>query len=463
MKRSFDVIVLGCGTGGSRAAATAAAAGASVLAIDGAERLGGLCILRGCMPTKALLETAHRAHIMRDGARFGLRCGEPEIDFPAMMNRMRGLVERFRKAKVDAIERGGYAVERANARFVGPHTVECNGETFEAKAFVIATGSTVRPLDAPGVAIATSDDMFELAAPPGRALVIGGGAVGLEFAQWLARIGTTVTLSVRSPLLHATDAEFGAELVRALADEMEVCVPSTVSEFRQDGDAVSVLLQSGDGVPERRTFDLVLNAMGRVPRLEGLDASAAGIAVDRGSIDTNARQQTNVPHVFVAGDATGRRLILHEANREGRVAGANAAATARGQELTEIDQSIPPCAVTFTDPAFASVGRSRVQLERDGVPFVTATKRFPEQGRGIVTGARHGMLRLLAHPDTGKILGCQILNERADDLIHVPATAMTLDGTVERLLEVPWYHPTLAEAFIEVCRDLVAQRRKRAD
>ena len=283
-----------------------------------------------------------------------------------------------------------------------------------AKSFVIATGSSIRPIDAPGVPIATSDDMFELQAPPRRALVIGGGAVGLEFAQWLARLGTRVVLSVRSPLLHAKDAEIGAELVGALSEEMDVRVPSKVGDFAADGGRITATIETTEG-SERLEFDLVLNAIGRIPNVDGLNLEAAAVSTSEGRLARDTQQRTNVAHVFAAGDVTGDRLILHEANREGQVAGHNAAVAALGGDPIELDDTIPPCEVIFTDPVFASVGRSRSELERDGVPFLEATKRFPQQGRGIVTGARHGLVRLLAHRDTGQVLGCQILNQRADD------------------------------------------------
>ncbi|MCA8920582.1 MAG: FAD-dependent oxidoreductase [Planctomycetes bacterium] len=452
----YDVVVIGCGTAGSRAARVAGQAGAHVLAVDSAEELGGLCILRGCMPTKTLLETAHRLHEIRDAERFGIQVPAPTLDFAAHMERMRALVKRFQRAKIGGVEAAPHQLRRGAARFVDAHTVEVDGDPVRAKAFVIASGSVVRPLPVPvaaGAPVVDSDAMFELSAAPKTAVVLGAGAVGLEFAQWLARIGAQVTLINRSPILSRVDAELGLELHAALAEEMELCVPATLRSIEVEGGQALVNVVRADGHPATYRADLVLNAVGRVPAYEDLGLQALGAHPE---LPVSPTQRTSLPHVFVAGDATGRRMILHEANLEGEVAGRNAARVAGvlGGDLESYDAGIPPVDVIFSDPPFANVGCSQQTCEREGTPYRVATKRFPEQGRGIVMGAKHGAIRLLAEPGGGKVLGCQIVGPRADDLIHLPATIMSLGATVRDMHRVPWYHPTLAEAFIEVTREL---------
>jgi pyruvate/2-oxoglutarate dehydrogenase complex dihydrolipoamide dehydrogenase (E3) component len=463
MSNDYDVLVIGCGTAGSRAASTAAKHGARVVAFEGGERLGGLCILRGCMPTKTLLETAHRLHDIRDATRFGIEVAAPSLDFPAMMNRMRTLVERFRSAKERGVHAGGYELRWGRPRFVDPHTVEVDGERFRGKAIVIATGSRVRelPVEVPADArVVTSDAMFELTEVPSSAIVLGAGAVGLEFATWMARIGTQVTWGSRSPILHRTDPESGEELRRALADEMTVLPVSQLQrvEARPGGGVVATFAPS-EGAELRIEADLLLNAIGRVPDYSGLELAAAGLEVVGAGLPHRPTLQTDAAdHVFVAGDTTGQRLILHDANLEGAVAGNNAARLAGALAGDpEPLAPVPGVEVTFTDPAYANVGRSPLTLEATGTPFVQATKRFPEQGRGIVMGDRYGLLRLVACPRTAHILGCQIVSRRADDLIHIPAAVMALGGTVDQMHRIPWYHPTLAEAFIEVTRELSAK------
>ena len=467
MKRQeYDVIVIGIGSAGSRAAKLAHDAGASVLALEGGEELGGLCILRGCMPTKTLLETAHRVHDARDSERFGFSATEPIIDFPAQMERMRSLVARFKRAKVGSIENGGYELVRARPRFLDEHTIEVDGEKIRGKSFVIATGSVVSPFrfDVPdGVRVLDSDDMFLLEAAPKSALVVGAGAVGLEFAQWLARMGSDITFSNRSPLLRRSDPEMGAELGAALALEMDVRVPSMISAIEAiDGGRARVTLASEGQEDHVIEVDWILNGTGRIPAVDGLDLDNAGVVSGaRGQIPLEETLQTQIPHIFLAGDASNRSAILHEANMEGTLAGKNALITAglKNAKIESWDTSVPHVEAIFSDPPFASVGENAVSLSTASREAITATKRFPEQGRGIVMGARHGFARLSADPATGRVLGCQILGPRADDLIHVPTTVIAYQGTVQDMVRLPWYHPTLSEVFIELARELAAQVR----
>ena len=459
---SYDVIVLGVGSAGSRAASTAHQAGKSVLAIDAGERLGGLCILRGCMPTKTLLETAHRLHEIRMAEPYGIKVAEPVLDFKAMMDRMRSLVERFRNAKVSSIENAGYELRRGSPRFLDAHHIELDGEKIHGKTFVLCTGSRVRQIPVPveeGADVRTSDDLFHLLEVPSRVVVLGAGAVGLEFAQWLARIGCKVLLGNRSPLLRRKDPEMGEELKDALCEEMEVLAPARIEEvLKGEEGGARVRFELHDGEERIVDCDFVLDALGRVPNFDGLGLEAAGLSLEGERLACNDFLQTDVPHIFVAGDTTGTRLILHDANLEGQRAARNAMRILAGdRQLESPDPRIPPFDVIFSDPPFASVGKSWIDLDRDGILFREATKFFPKQGRGICMGVKHGFMRLLACPNTAKVLGCQILGPRADDLIHIPMAVIAMGGTIHDMLRFPWYHPTLSESFIEVARELASQ------
>ncbi|MCB9882839.1 MAG: FAD-dependent oxidoreductase [Planctomycetes bacterium] len=458
LTREVDVVVLGVGSAGSRAARVAAEAGARTVAIEAGARLGGLCILRGCMPTKTLLETAHRLFDIGEAGRFGIRAERPTLDFAAMMERTHQLVARFQRAKVASIESGPYELVRGAPRFVSTKAVEVEDTRFVAKAFVIATGSKPHPLPHEfDVRVLTSDDVFELEAPPKRVAVIGGGAVGVELATWFARIGTTTSLVNRSALLHRSDPELGRELARALEHEMDLLVPAEIVAARPDGDESIVTFADPQGGLHERRVDFVLNATGRVPDFDGLDIErlAPDFESDRRPL-VDATFRTALPHVFLAGDVSGVHGILHEANREGEVAGRNAARVAGRLDgpLESLDERVPKMSVIFSDPPYATVGLSPSDCDRHGIPYRAADKRFAEQGRGIVHGAQFGAMRLVVHAEDRRVLGCQILGPRADDLIHVPAAMMSMQGTVDDLYRVPWYHPTLAEAFVEVCRAL---------
>jgi pyruvate/2-oxoglutarate dehydrogenase complex dihydrolipoamide dehydrogenase (E3) component len=460
--RDYEVVVIGVGSAGSRAAATAHQAGARTLGVEGAERMGGLCILRGCMPTKTLLETAHRLHDIRDAERFGIRVGEVELDFAAHMERMRSLVDRFARAKVSGIEGAGYPLERGAARFVDPHTIEVNGKRITADCFVLATGSKQREMPVPvedGVPVLGSDDMFLLKEPPRSCLSLGAGPVALEFSQWLARIGTKVTLCNRSPLLKHASPVFGAELALALGEEMTVHTGVKLQRIERsaEGGARAYFAQQ-DGSELVVEADVVLNGLGRVANFDGLGLDEVfGWNPDELPVDAQGRSPAK--HIFVAGDATNDRLLLHEANYEGIRAGRNALRQL-GQldgEMEGPDPRVPLVEVVFSDPVFAVCGESPGELDARGVPYHVAEKRFAQQGRGIVVGATHGLMQLIAERGSGKLLSATVLGPRADDLIHCVAVAMRMGATAQEFFETPWYHPTLSEAYIEVARELARQ------
>jgi pyruvate/2-oxoglutarate dehydrogenase complex dihydrolipoamide dehydrogenase (E3) component len=464
-EQSYDVVVIGLGSAGSRAAAQAFDAGAKVLAIEGGERIGGLCILRGCMPTKSLLEAAHVAHVVKDAGRFGVDVGDGvRIDFEFQMQRMRDHVERFRRAKESGVRSAGYEIRMGRPRFLDAHTIDLNGVTIRAKSFVISTGSKVADLPFQvdeGANVKTSDDMFLLKLPPESAVVLGVGPVGMEFAQWMARMGTEVHLINRSKIGSKVDPELGVEITNALSEEMQIHAPAFLQRIEPMAEGRSRLhLNTESGESQVLEVDFVLNALGRVPDFDGLDIEKAGLAIERGKIALDHHLQTTQDHIFVAGDAVGEDLILHVATTEGAYVGRNAARVAgclKG-ELEGWNPEIPPVSVIFTDPPLASVGESITTLEAKGIPFLDATKKFAEQGRGITMGTKHGAMRLLAEPGaggSGRILGCQIAGPRADDLIQIVSTAMLLGATPAQFMTVPWYHPTLAESFIEVARALV--------
>ncbi len=473
--REVDVLVLGVGSAGSRAARAAREAGASTVAVEAGDELGGLCILRGCMPTKTLLETAHRVAEIRDARRFAIEVGAPHVDFEALMERTRALVARFQRAKVASITGGGFELVRGTPRFVSRNEVEVDGQRYRARAIVIATGSKTREIaGCHDARVLTSDDVFALSEAPGRVVVLGAGAVGLELATFLARMGTRVTLVNRSPIFGHQDEVFGRELRDALVEEMEVLVPARFVEARRDGSETLVRIEitsvehagaassSAASKTIERPCDFVLNATGRVPSFDGLDVEAAGLAVEDGRIAVDAflRAGGEASTTLLAGDASDLHGILHEANREGEVAGRNAARLAGRLDgtLETLDPRVPAMSVVFSDPVYASVGLTPQDCERRGLRYRMAQKRFPEQGRGIVQGARFGGLRIVAALDSDnggrRLLGAQILGARADDLIHIPAAILTMGGSVDDLHRVPWYHPTLAEAFIEVTRAL---------
>jgi len=455
-----DVIVIGCGTAGAQAASAAHAAGARTLAVESDVELGGLCILRGCMPTKTLLESARRLHDIRRAAEFGIDVADVRVSFGAVMERTRRLVERFQRAKVEALDAAGFELLRGRARFVDEHTVAVDGRALRAKAFVVASGSRPRALsiDVPrGASVLTSDDVFGLQELPASAVVVGAGPVGLELSQWLARLGSRVTLVTRGALLDR-DPEMDAELTGALGRELEVLRDTELEAIDGNGDGVRVHLRSKDGSMRDLDAATCLNATGREPSFDGLALENLGLDPH----DVGLQRDTltsSVDHVFFAGDATGHEAVLHEAHREGALAGRNAARVALGRSEREPLAPLPELRVIFTDPTVAWVGTTPDEITTSRRLVRQARKAWNEQGRGIVHGARDGFVRLLANAHDGTLLGCQILGRHADELIHVPATMIRAGAKVDELVDGAWYHPTLSEVFLELGRELLGVHR----
>ncbi|MFQ5425507.1 MAG: dihydrolipoyl dehydrogenase family protein [Gaiellales bacterium] len=451
---SYDLIVLGGGTAGSAAAKTAHDAGATAVMFNDGE-LGGLCILRGCMPTKTMLHAAHLAHEAEHPATAGVRPTGLELDFAAIMANKDAKVARFKSAKVMSIERGGYDVVDARARFVGPTTVEAAGTIYEfTKGAVIATGSVATAAPFPGlesVGFLTSDEVMDLTERPSSIAVVGSGATGSELAQFFARIGTEVSLLTRSRVGSKLDADIADELARVFVAEPNLTLHNGVppTGFAPSDRGVRVALRDGSEID----VELLVMATGRAPNLEGLGLEAAGVEVSDGAVVAGPDLRTSNPNVFVAGDATGRDQLLHVANWEGAIAASNAL----DPSVThEVEQRLT-MEVIFLDPPLSWIGLSETEAVDRGYEPVVSLIRFAETGRAITMDVRHGISKLVVDPTTGELLGAQVLGPRSDDLVHLLSSIMYYRGTVHDMLELPWYHPTISEVFLSQARDLVAQ------
>jgi pyruvate/2-oxoglutarate dehydrogenase complex dihydrolipoamide dehydrogenase (E3) component len=342
---------------------------------------------------------------------------------------------------------GKFDLIRAHARFRDPHTLELsNGRTLRAKKFLIGTGSRVAVPPLPGLAEAKtwiSDDVLDLSVRPKSVIVLGGGVVACELAQFLSRIGTKVTLIQRSShLLRYHSPEAGSVVAQAMQDEgMEVFTGTAVRAITQDRRGTTVTFTHA-GRTVRRRADHLLNALGREPNTGSLNLTAAGVRTNEGGrILTNRWQQTSASHIYAGGDCASPAEVVHIAVQQGELAARHAAGQ-RG--LKPVNYSLL-LNVVFTSPPVASLGRSEAELKREGVPYLAASYPFNDHGKSILMEANYGFVKVMAEPKRGRLLGVEIVGPEAGELIHAFTGPMSMQATVHDLLRAPWYHPTLAE------------------
>ena len=458
MRPSFDLAILGGGSAGYAAARTAAGLGMRVAVVEGGRRVGGLCILRGCMPTKTMLESAHRNHEIGRAKEFGIRVGKPQPDWKAILKRKDRLIAEFADYRRDQLEKGKFTFYRANGRFTGLHRLALEGmekervpAEIEAKTFLVSTGSRTAFRKIPGLEEAgywTSDECLDASKPIKSLIVLGGRAVALEFAQYYAHLGVKVTVIQRSErLLPESDPEVGDTLAKVFREQgSEVFCGTQIQRVMKKGKKKRVeFLQNG----KRRSVaaEQILQALGREPDLEGLNLSTAGVKTEKGKVVTQLTQQTSVPHIFAAGDVCGPYEVVHLAIQQGEVAAKNAAAFAAGKELKERMDYRLKLEVIFTSPEAAGVGYSEKECREKGWDIVTASYPFADHGKSMVMGELNGFVKLIALKGGGEIVGAQVVGPHASDLIHEPLAIMRYRGTAAEMAAMPHYHPTLSEIW----------------
>jgi pyruvate/2-oxoglutarate dehydrogenase complex dihydrolipoamide dehydrogenase (E3) component len=446
--RSYDFLAIGGGSAGFNGARVAASLGLKSAIVDGADELGGLCILRGCMPSKTLIYMAEVLHLAQKAAKFGLTLPTARANMKAIHARKKKIIGEFADYRVKALESGKFDLIRAHARFAGPHRLDLsNGERLQARSILIGTGSKVSVPPVPGLADVpfwTSDDVLDLDFVPKSVIVLGGGIVACELAQFLNRVGAKVILVQRSAnILRDHSAEASVVVQRAFVDEgMELFAGTKVQEVaynRRTGFTVDFI---HDGKVVRRRAQHLFNALGREPNTGGLNLSAAGVATrPTGQIITNEWQQTSAAHIYAAGDCAGPAEIVHIAIQQGELAARHAAGVKR---LAPVDYSLL-LNVVFTDPQLATIGRLERELQASGVTYLAASYPFNDHGKSILMDANYGYVKIIAEPKRGRILGAEIVGKDAGELIHCFSGPLAMRATVFDLLRAPWYHPTLAE------------------
>ena len=461
MTREVDVAIIGAGSAGLYTLAQARHAGKSFVLIDGGE-LGTTCARVGCMPSKALLEVAHAygRHTWLSGIGVG-GTDSLAVDLPAVMSHVRELRDRFIAGPIKLAKSLEECSIHGEARFLDPQTIEVNGERIQADLIVIATGT--RPVvpeawQTFGSRVVTSDDVFEMTEFGRRVGVVGLGPIGLELGQAFAQLGCEVHAFTRGPhVAGIKDGEVNASLLGVLEEQMSVTTGADVTLSESDEQIVV------EGGSHRAEVDWVLASLGRRPNVDGLGLENLGVELDgRGMpVFDKATLRVGELPIFIAGDVNGNRALLHEAADEGRIAAYHAL-----HPEAECLARRTPVGIVFTEPGAGFAGQTAQALAESGRGFVTGSTSFDNQGRALTAGRNAGVLKVHADASDGRILGTEMVAPDAEHMIHLLAWSIQQGLTLDQILQMPFYHPTVEEGLrsaLQAARRELGTRRSLPD
>ena len=449
----YDIVIIGCGPGGGDAAVRAAQLGAKVCVVEKRD-LGGTCVNWGCIPTKAILKSAHLFHDIERAGEFGINVGKPVVDFAKVMERKSTIVSNLSQG-IEALL-GSYDVNivRGEGRIAKPGLVEVKKEDnsveqLETQNIVIATGSE------PGFVpifreeagnVINSDGVLASKELPKSVIIIGGGVIGSEIGCMYNAFGVNVTIVEILPFILSTeDGQIARYMQGILARRgIQIFVRAKITDAIDNGEEVIINLESGQTLRAEKAILCV----GRARNSRNIGLEDLDIEVERGRIKVNERQETGVKGIYAMGDVCAPIQLAHVATAEGMVAVANC----MGHDK-KMDHNVVPSGI-FTWPEIGSVGLRMEQARKEGMRPKTGRFLFASSGRAAAIGETEGFVKVLADPETDKILGVHIIGERATELIHEAAVAMQHGITTHELAEVIHSHPTMSESVMEAMEDV---------
>ncbi|MGB0369870.1 MAG: dihydrolipoyl dehydrogenase family protein [Opitutales bacterium] len=456
--KKHSLIVIGAGSAGYAAARTAKEHIEDVAVVDSSEELGGLCILKGCMPSKTLIYMAEVMHHAKHGKTFGLNIPKVAADMKSVHERKVRLIDDFSSYRKENLQSDKFTLYRQRGHFINSNTLELeDGTQLQADKFIISTGSRISTPPIPGLQKTphwTSDDVLDLDFLPESVTVLGGGIVACELAQFLSRMGSKITLIQRSSqVLTDMDPAAVGIVQTAMRDEgINLYTGTKITAISKEPDGIQVSFEH-DGQSVSATSKFLFNALGRVPNTTGLRLENAGVNLTPGGqIETNSFQQTSNPIIYAAGDVSGPDEVVHVALKQGETAAKHALEL----ETKPMNYDMP-LGVIFTDPQLARVGLSDKELTERGYDIVTADFPFDDHGKSMLMEALYGYVKLVADRKTGKLLAAECVGKDGGELLHMMTVPVQLGLTVFDLKGLDWYHPTLAEIWEYPLEDILEE------
>ena len=447
-EQTYDLLVIGAGAAGSSAVSAIRKEGRRIALVE-RHMLGGTCLNYGCDPTKTLLHTARLLYQARHADGYGLRIPQAQAEWKQVLARVQQVIKQLRggtnEEAATQLAHQGINVLWGEAAFVTPHKLTVAGQTVVAERIIIATGceTVVPPIEGLREAgYITNVQAVALPQLPRRMAIVGGGAIGIEFAQMFSRFGVEVTVVERSSqMLDKEDRELAEQLCELLSKEgISMKTGAELRRVQKDGEGKRLTIGYEKGTEEELVVDEALLALGRRPELQSLRLEAAGVKTGKKGIEVDATLRTNVPHIWAAGDVTGGYQFTHVAAEHGKLAARNAFA----HDAQPFDDRAISWA-TFTDPALAHVGKTEEQLRKEGIDYRVGRMSFSQNERAMIEGETAGLVKLLVDKH-GMILGGHILAAHAGDLLAPIAVAMHAHIPVSALAAALMPYPTLSEA-----------------
>ncbi len=465
-ENTFDLVVIGSGPGGYTAAAKASGLGMTVACVEKDPRPGGVCLNVGCIPSKALLDSSEIYASIRNGLSVhGIRVTDLMLDLSAMMTRKDKVVEVLTGQVTKLLEAGRVALLQGTARVLDAHRVEVAGidggtRVLEAKFILLATGSA--PAAVPGLEfdedrIVTSTGALNFAGVPETLGIIGGGYIGLELGSVWQRLGAKVTVIEMLPQIAASlDGQISRALKRILNKQgMAFRLKTTVTHAEVIDNGVNLTLESS-GKTDVTAFDRVLVAVGRKPLTAGLGLDAAGVDMDpkTGHVRVDAKYQTSVSSIYAIGDLIPGPMLAHKASAEGV-----AAAEAMAGLFSEVNYDTLP-SVIYTWPEVAGAGLTEEQVKAREIPYIAGAYPFSGNGRARCMGETEGLVKILSHARTDRILGVHMIGPRVSEMIAEAVMAMEMGASSEDIARSVHSHPTFSEALMEAAAAVQRQLKK---